>query len=392
MFDRFRPLEVLNLGHNELIKISEYALAGLTALTVLNLNHNHLAELSEHHLMNLSALKELDLSWNDLKYLPSHLFRNITGLESLSLSGNIRLTQYIHESPDALKDVLQRGLRRLKLNHLELVDLPENLFNLAYNLEELYITNNYFTKLPDLYVGSLKRLDVSGSNISVLQTGNFLYLPSLEVLHMNRMKLLTRVVEGAFVGLKHLQELYMEKCLNLTSFDGMAFGGPTYNPPPLRNFSLKHSGLQTLSKKLFPVFSDIQHLKLQGNPWDCDCRLRWFKEMNFSKEIEHVRCYFPQSLHNRTIASLERSDFVCMTKKTRVLYGLMISMAVLFGLIALLAIVASFDSLRGKCCGQQISHRIRYDPMLVQLHPNNAENYGEDYEGPNSISFISRVR
>ena len=276
-------MEELNLSKNRFTTLNEDVFVGLTNLRVLDLSFNLLTDLQPNIFKGLTILSSLNLEMNRIQTLHANLFSSTPQLKSLTLSYNLELGKNLLQSRDALRVVLKNNITSLIMNNMSITSLPRNIFNEGINLLHLSLADNPIKTL-DILPASLETLNLSGIEIGVILPGGFIYYPSLKKLHLDRLLYLTEVKSNAFEGLESLEVLTMENCIQLETFDEYAFGGEKDSVPvPLKLFSLARSGLHSLSSAVFsPVNSTIQHVDLQGNPWECDCHLAWIKEVNFS--------------------------------------------------------------------------------------------------------------
>jgi len=105
----------------------------------LDLSHNKLKKLPPPK-MKVPTIHKVDLSHNQIAQLPAS-FNNLQCMTRLDLSNN-----QLSELSEALG--LTKYIRWLDLSHNLLVELPESLCALGYAIDELHVTNNQLTTLP----------------------------------------------------------------------------------------------------------------------------------------------------------------------------------------------------------------------------------------------------
>jgi len=260
---------------------------GLTDLRILDLSYNELTSLPEKIFNGLSVLSKLNLEMNRLQDIHIDVFVSTPHLDSLRLGYNTALGKSFMKSADFLTVVLQKNLNYLALNNMSITTFPDYPFSLASQLRHLSLADNPI-KIIEKYPASLDTLNLSGIEVDVILPGVFIYYPKLKNLHLDRLIHLISVREKAFEGLESLEVLTMENCIQLHAFDERAFGGPESVAVPLKRLSLSRSGLHTLSSKtLVPLKRTLEDLALDGNPWRCDCKLAWIRQINFS--LEHTQ-------------------------------------------------------------------------------------------------------
>ena len=83
---------------------------------------------------------------------------------------------------------------------------------------------------------------------------------------------------------------------------------------PIRNVFLSDNALTTLSSSLLP-WKKIQTVKLDGNPWHCDCKFSWIvsKDVyNLSAiDYSYLICKSPEHVADLPIEHLSKDNFGC---------------------------------------------------------------------------------
>lgn len=311
-FSHWGNLEELILSRNKFASLNEGVFLGLTNLRKLDLSYNMLTSLPEHIFSGLPVLSELNLEMNRLQDMHPLLFDSTPHLDSLHLGYNTDLGNSIMESADFLTVALQRNLSYLALNNMSITTFPNDLFSEARQLRDLSLADNPM-KSVEMFPASLDTLNLSGIEVEAILPGDFISYPKLKKLHLDRLIHLKSVQKNAFEGLKSLEVLTMENCIQLHEFDEQAFGGPQSVAVPLKRLSLSRCGLHTLSSKtLVPLEPTLESVALDGNPWRCDCKLVWIRRTNFSlAHTDYLRCFSPEQHHNKLLLSVKPEDFVC---------------------------------------------------------------------------------
>lgn len=88
MFDSFKYLTCIYLGHNNLTEIDDFSFSGLKNLTLIELSWNQLNRLDKNVFKDLSNLKQLFLHANQLENLDKDIFKDLKSLNFLSLFSN----------------------------------------------------------------------------------------------------------------------------------------------------------------------------------------------------------------------------------------------------------------------------------------------------------------
>uniref|UniRef100_A0A2K5E8Z7 Reticulon 4 receptor n=1 Tax=Aotus nancymaae TaxID=37293 RepID=A0A2K5E8Z7_AOTNA len=236
---------------------------------------SHVPAASFHACRNLTILW---LHSNVLARIDAAAFAGLALLEQLDLSDNAQLR--------SVDPATFHGLGRLHTLHLDRCGLQElglGLFRGLAALQYLYLQDNALQALPDdtfRDLGNLTHLFLHGNRISSVPERAFRGLHSLDrlLLHQNRV---AHVHPHAFRDLGRLMTLYLF-ANNLSAL-------PTEALAPLRA---------------------LQYLRLNDNPWVCDCRARplWGWLQKFRGSSSEVPCTLPQRLAGRDLKRLAASD------------------------------------------------------------------------------------
>nr|XP_029733217.1 platelet glycoprotein V-like isoform X1 [Aedes albopictus] len=228
------------------------------------------------------ALDELDLSYNAVDFLDAALFEHMIHLRRLSLAHN-PLKKLTDGTVTALGSISR--LEHLDLSYAQLDDLPGEMFQKIEGLRELLVQGNQFTVVPSsirLLKPTLMALYVGENPIQRLDEESFFDLDHLTQLNISGMSLLDDVDTGTFSGLKSLEVLSCTNNPKLVEFDMSDLKGLIR----LRQLDISHCAIEHLRlDEPIPVqdetsdiafietFPKLRSVKLEGNPWHCDCEL-----------------------------------------------------------------------------------------------------------------------
>lgn len=228
------------------------------------------------------ALDELDLSYNSIEFLDGSLFEHMVHLRRLSLAHNA-LGELTDGTVLALGSISR--LEHLDLSYTGLVDIPREMFEKIEGLRELLVQGNQFTTVPSsigLLKPTLMALYVGENPIQQLDDESFFDLDHLTQLNISGMPLLDDIDAGTFGGLKSLEVLTCSHNPKLVEFDMSDLKGLIR----LRQLDISHCSIQhlhldepipvqdeTSDIAYIEVFPKLRSVKLDGNPWHCDCEL-----------------------------------------------------------------------------------------------------------------------
>lgn len=326
----------LDFSKNDIEYVEDGAFEMFQALRELVLSRNRIANLTLGAFRNLRQLETLDLSYNNIAYVDMDVLYPCSSLRRLSFRFNpLPLT--------ALADLLtsaSTNLEDLDLHGLNLDEIPDDLFRTVPYVEKLIVSGNRLETVPGEALSQMRRLtslDLSDNFIRVIRDIDFQGLESLEELQLNRIRNLERIENGAFVTLRNLRIFSCSFNAGLRTIQSGAFPEPetesqemtTYDnddaplpdmdgrdsrkssPWHLEEVHLRQNALTTLPRSLLP-WTAIRYVDLSENPWTCDCRMQWMKQISWDlNRIPPIRCEMPRSLRRRLITEIVESDFRC---------------------------------------------------------------------------------
>ncbi|XP_060550400.1 reticulon-4 receptor-like 1 isoform X1 [Pantherophis guttatus] len=216
---------------------------------------------------------------NNLTFIDPEAFRGFSRLEELDLGDNRHLRELAAETFQGLVH-----LHALHLYKCGLSTLPSGLFRGLQNLQYLYLQDNHLGYLQeDLFVDlvNLSHLFLHGNQLRSLQPNSFRGLVSLDrlLLHQNRLQSVPRL---AFHDLRQLTLLF-----------------------------LFNNSLSELQGEALEPLAALEYLRLNGNPWSCDCRARslWDWLRRFRGSSSSIPCEAPQHFHGQDLKELPADTF-----------------------------------------------------------------------------------
>lgn len=119
---------------------------------------------------------------------------------------------------------------------------------------------------------------MSYNKVKQIKKETFKGLDSLLRLHMDHNHI-DFISPEAFYGLTNLQLVHLEgnhlQQLHPDTFITLRYS-QVFKVSSVRNIHLSDNLLTTLHADIFLGCSQLEHVFLHGNPWECDCRMKWF--------------------------------------------------------------------------------------------------------------------
>ncbi|XP_072353065.1 uncharacterized protein [Scyliorhinus torazame] len=313
----FSRLSTLFLDKNDLVYIHPQAFISLISLYYLQVNNNQIQYFSPGIFRGLSKLRYLHLQHNQILYIPVGLFSDLTTLQYLQLEGN---------SLSMLSGGMFMGLMSLHTLHLannRISRISNSSFWQLTQLEFLNLQGNCLTWIPSntfVQLKILKRLILSNNPIKLIHPYSFNGLESLRYLYLNNAKI-KAIAKGGFSALKSLIHLAVNnnsiihvnsdvfKILRLgylrldhnnisfiepDAFEGMA--------TTLKVLHLANNNLTNLHPEVLRSLASLNHLLINNNPWECNCKLLRLRRWLLSSSLQlNIRCHSPPRLRGKPL-------------------------------------------------------------------------------------------
>lgn len=366
----------LDMSNNLISVIKEFNFFKIKSLEKLDLSYNQISEVEVNAFTSLSLLHYLDLTGNRLVIVPANTFMPLTTLETLKLSQNEGFGRIMGK--DAVNSSLalmyqQLGVTiDLKTLEMERCNLSRINLMVGRGLEHLNLGFNEIEDLTKLDISpNLGKLDLSGNPVRDFKAYSLNHIYNLKELIMEDMPYLGIVDEYSLYGLYKLTHVTFEGSKNLSTFHRFAFSVDTDENLKLKILNLRGCNLRSLDSFLKNFFVGLEELHLDGNPLNCDCDLKWLKEV----ELEtNGHCFKPQELLGRLLSEIEEKEMKC--SKTSMFMTKLVNSLILLTLLigCSLAIWCFFRQLSPRTRRKQFPKVGPESPyQRVTIEPNRAE-------------------
>ena len=298
---------------------------------------------------NLPSLGTVGLSDNPIITLPNDLLENSTNVQTIRLANtqlNIDVIAKIGEGHFGKK------IQSLSIYGTKIQVLKDRIFGGLPKLDFIEITNCAIEYInADIFKGTkVEYIELDENPIKSIGENAF-QDSKITTFSCNNCQLTSDMIFSGFLKKMPVSlEAILLKNNKLTHVPKNAFTGLA----GLFVINLSNNKIATIEDNPFanlPKCKDVFCLRLQNNPFNCDCNLAWLR--SFADKIEgdksQWKCSKPQSVSGKSLVSLNVDQFCCesgnMTKCRTTDSGWIISAHILVAILSQILVMHGILSL-----------------------------------------------
>lgn len=264
-------MNTLNLSYNQIDDYGILASKSFSNITHLSIKGNTIQNIPEV-ILKMKHLKSLDLAENSIKHLP---ILNFEYLVSLNLSKN----SIVFFDGEVLQNLYSLEILDLSNNQLEFLNKDSFLAvtarkNYLKKLKRLALNNNHIKNIQSqslMTLTGLEALNLAENFISDIVSKTFYKLTNIRFLNLERNRLESFAIDE-LIKMERLKYFFI-------GFNKLA-SIPSRLPISIEWLDISHNHLVTVDEKSHKAdLLPIDVLLLSHNPFRCDCKLLWLKEL-----------------------------------------------------------------------------------------------------------------
>jgi len=310
-------LEVVDASYNYIAELEPSAFASASNLKELNASNNNISSLSEDVFARNPELVRVDVSNNHILTIHRDAFRKNPKIREIHAGSNVMT--YLH--PDTFRKNPQLTKVILSWNKIEDID-PQTFYDNP-DLEFLDFNNNNLRTLsPEIFQNNpnLRSVDLSSNSLVTIHDTTFHNNPNLQYLYLSKNKHVRfhngllilasslKVFDAQHCNLSHLSPDFFKNTTdlrvlllsnnNFTSIDCVSNTDTddyVDTLTELQVLDLSNNQLQTIDVEILKnQMTQLKSLRIEGNPFLCDCKLRnawlWSQEVGIIPPQPQITC------------------------------------------------------------------------------------------------------
>ena len=324
-------LRSLSLAHNSLVELRKEVLEPVSQLQQLDLSYNRVKIVLKNNFFGLLRLRELKLDHNEIRVIEDEAFavtivntksqltwlylndNAVSRIDTYTLYG-IPYLKYCNLAGNRIESIEEAGLSKLRrlytlvLSNNTISHLSVAVFKHLQRLQRLSLDGNRIRHLPaGVFTGldRLEELDLSRNEIELIQPRTFTDTPRLLTISLRRNRLRS-------IDLGILDVVLRVKYVILSSNMIDRVTMPRTPRRSLVFMSLSDNNLSTLSENVAHTMAFDSALELHGNPWSCDCNIRWMLDAARKSGVQltksNVVCKSPPAFSGDKVGSRNPND------------------------------------------------------------------------------------
>ena len=325
IMSELRQLENLDLSNNNIQTIEKGSFKSQTKIYLMNLSQNEIHDIEHDAFEGLKNLQNLNLRGNKLTKLNGSMFKRLGNLKQLDLAVN-GISEIEANAFIGMQNILSMTL---DTNRVE--EIQKDTFGHLLLLQELHLSNNEIKVVPsDTFMpkGNLKLIDISHNNISTIeyddQSSPLSSTLEKLIMHNNNMTSMAWLTNSVFPALEALdisQNRVSGRMSNVAWPKTLAEVNASGNDIEHLTIVMPHGYGKEIGLKLLDAsrnqITDIAigpdskstqgvhiSLYLGNNPFHCDCKLVWLKQLVTSQSSSITSSYVildPDNLYCETL-------------------------------------------------------------------------------------------
>lgn len=292
-FSSASKLSELNISNNEISSLSEDMFASNPELVKLDISNNYILTIQRDTFRNNPKITEIYAGSNSLTYLHPGTFRENPQLTKVTVSWN--RIQDIH--PETFYN--NPKLEYLDFNGNKLETLDPGVFQNNPILKSVDLRSNFLVTIHENTFQNnpkLEQLLVSRNEHFRYHNGLIILASSLKVFDAQHCNL-SQLPVDIFNNTSNLRELHLGNN-NLTSLDCDAdtdSNNYVDSFSKLQVLDVSNNQLQTISVEILNnKMTNLKTLRIEGNPFLCDCKLRnvwlWSQKVGIIPSQPQITC------------------------------------------------------------------------------------------------------